>query len=93
VDDDGDGQTDYEDPACCTQTAAMQVKKVLIVPWAGGRTAQNTTRTRRVRARKCQPPRRQVGARARLASPPCGTSGPEERWRGSEIGTTGNAKT
>src|SRR5438477_2518238 len=56
-------------------------------------TAQNTTRTRRVRARKCQPPRRQVGARARLASPPCGTSGPEERWRGSEIGTTGNAKT
>src|SRR5947208_16190726 len=56
-------------------------------------TAQNTTRTRRVRARKCRPPRRQVGARARLASPPCGTSGPEERWRGSEIGTTGNAKT
>src|SRR5438105_3141026 len=33
------------------------------------------------------------GARARLSSPPCGTSGPEERRRGSEIGTTGNAKT
>src|SRR5437667_443621 len=32
VDDDGDGRTDYEDPACCAQTAAMQVKKVLIVP-------------------------------------------------------------
>src|SRR6059058_4551346 len=37
VDDDGDGRTDYEDPACCAQTAAMQVKKVLIVPGAGGR--------------------------------------------------------
>jgi len=29
VDDDGDGWTDYGDPACCAQTAAMQVKKVL----------------------------------------------------------------
>jgi len=33
---DGDGLTDYEDPACCTQTAAMQVKKVLIVPGPAG---------------------------------------------------------
>ncbi len=36
VDDDGDGRTDYEDPACCTQTAAMQVKNVLIVPGPAG---------------------------------------------------------
>src|SRR5438094_8681931 len=36
VDDDGDGRTDYEDPACCTQTAAMQVKKALIVPGPAG---------------------------------------------------------
>ena len=36
VDDDGDGRTDYEDPACCTQTAAMQVKKLLIVPGPAG---------------------------------------------------------
>ena len=37
VDDDGDGRTDYEDPACCAQTAAMQVKKALIVPGPAGR--------------------------------------------------------
>ncbi len=36
VDDDGDGRTDYEDPACCAQTAAMQVKKALIVPGPAG---------------------------------------------------------
>jgi len=151
VDDDGDGQTDYEDPACCTQTAAMQVKKVLIVPGAGGRDdlsppAAVSGRERPCRAthrrdHPCAPTslvyggvlnnreRRSVvgdqdqghtqpsdhspeydenttgpckkmpapappsGARARLASPPCGTSGPEERRRGSELGTTGNAKT
>ena len=38
MDDDGDGRTDYEDPSCCTQTAAMQVKKVLIVPGPAGAT-------------------------------------------------------
>jgi hypothetical protein len=36
VDDDGDGRTDYEDPACCTQSASMQVKKVVIVPGPAG---------------------------------------------------------
>src|SRR2546422_4943999 len=35
ADDDGDGLTDYGDPACCTETAAMQVK-VLIVPGPAG---------------------------------------------------------
>jgi len=38
VDDDGDGRTDYEDPACCAQTAAMQVKTALIVPGPAGAT-------------------------------------------------------
>src|SRR5438445_11284173 len=38
VDDDRDGRTYYEDPACCTQTAAMQVRKVLIVPGPAGAT-------------------------------------------------------
>ena len=36
MDDDGDGRTDYEDPACCTQSAAMRVKKVVIVPGPAG---------------------------------------------------------
>jgi len=38
ADDDGDGLTDYEDPACCAQPAAMQVKKVVIVPGPAGAT-------------------------------------------------------
>ena len=38
ADDDGDGLTDDEDPACCAQPAAMQVKKVVIVPGPAGAT-------------------------------------------------------
>ena len=45
VDDDGDGRTDYEDPACCTQTAAMQVKKALIVPGPAGAMRGNLSLT------------------------------------------------
>jgi len=36
ADDDGNGLTDDEDPACCANPAAMQVKKVLIVPGPAG---------------------------------------------------------
>jgi len=36
ADDDGDGLTDDEDPACCAHPAAMQVKKVVIVPGPAG---------------------------------------------------------
>src|SRR5947208_6611876 len=45
VDDDGDGRTDYEDPACCAQTAAMQVKKALIVPGPAGAMRGNLSLT------------------------------------------------
>src|SRR5438552_15471805 len=45
VDDDGDGRTDYEDPACCAQTAAMQVKKALIVPGPAGAMKGNLSLT------------------------------------------------
>ncbi len=38
MDDDGNGLTDYEDPACCAEMTAMQVKKVVIIPGPAGAT-------------------------------------------------------